>query len=62
LGEDALQKTGILQFFYWSKSARGVWNTPPSPIFGDLIPLDASFEEEFSKKKILPRRQLQIKL
>jgi len=41
-GEGALQKTGILQFFYRSgkvctRLIKGVWITPPSPIFGALL-------------------------
>jgi hypothetical protein len=38
------------------KSAQGVWNTPPSPTFGDLLSpaKDLVGKEVFTLKKILP--------
>jgi hypothetical protein len=52
LGEGVLHKTGILQFFYRSKSAQGVRKTPPSPIFGALVVLlELGGKSIFSKRK-----------
>jgi hypothetical protein len=37
--EVSTRLTDTLQFFYRSKSAKGVRNTPPSPIFSALLEL-----------------------
>jgi hypothetical protein len=43
------------------KSAQGVWNTPPSPIFGALLALlGLGWKEVFTLKKILSRRRGQL--
>jgi hypothetical protein len=44
------------------KSAQGVWNTPPSPIFGALLSpaKDLVVKEVFTLGKILPGRRGQL--